>query len=149
GPAIWGLNAGLIAAYALWVRRLDRPTRPDAVLAVIYLAAIGIQLAHFTEEYRSGFQRELPGLFGYQWSDAQFLTFNLLWLAAFALSALGVWRGRKLAYLVLWFFALVGGIGNGIAHVGLALARGGYFPGLFTAPLMLAAGIVLVRRLVA
>ena len=45
-----------------------------------------------------------------------------------------------------WFWAILE-ICNGLAHVGLGLAAGGYFPGLATAPLLLAFGVYLVLRL--
>jgi hypothetical protein len=38
-------------------------------------------------------------------------------------------------------------LANGLGHIALAIAAGGYFPGLATAPLLLAAGTGLVVRL--
>jgi hypothetical protein len=83
-----------------------------AVLPV-YLLAIAVQCLHFTEEYVTGFQHQFPRLFGDDWSDARFVTFNMLWLAAFVLAALGVYRRVQLAYLIVLFLALIGGAGNG------------------------------------
>jgi hypothetical protein len=56
------------------------------------------------------------------------------------------WRsGRRL----VWFWALLE-LGNGFGHLVLALARGSYFPGAFTAPLLLVLAAcsmaLLVRR---
>jgi hypothetical protein len=38
-------------------------------------------------------------------------------------------------------------IANGVAHAGLAVAAGGYFPGLYTAPLLILAAAWLATRL--
>jgi hypothetical protein len=102
---------------------------------------------HFLEEYLTGFHRAFPSLFGYQWSEQRFVAFNLLWFAVFILAALGIYRRMAAAYLIVIFFALVAGIGNGIGHILLSLAEGGYFPGLGTSPLLLMVGIMLLRRL--
>ena len=67
-----------------------------------------------------------------------------------ALISLGIWcyfarlRGglpgsRGLA----WFWAVIE-ILNGLAHGALSLAAGGYFPGIATAPLLLASALVLI-----
>ena len=47
----------------------------------------------------------------------------------------------------IWFWALLE-TANGVGHIGLAAAAGGYFPGLATAPLLLGVGAWLVVRLV-
>jgi hypothetical protein len=141
------LNLGLVVSYGLWAT--DEPSRnaEAAPLLPVYLPAIAIQCLHFGEEYLTGFQREFPNFFGYQWTDRQFVTFNLLWLTIFVLAALGVYYRIRLAYLVVWFCALVGGIGNGIGHLALTLVLRRYFPGAVTAPLCLLVGIALVNRL--
>lgn len=51
--------------------------------------------------------------------------------------------GLRGARALAWLWAVLE-ILNGIAHFGLALAAGGYFPGVATAPLLLAAGAWLV-----
>ena len=64
-------------------------------------------------------------------------------IANTVLVAFGVWcwtvpvrSGWRSARGLAWFWALLE-LGNGIGHSTLALARGGYFPGVFTAPLLL------------
>ena len=52
----------------------------------------------------------------------------------------GAWRG------LAWFWALLEGA-NGAAHLALAVAAGGYFPGLATAPPLLALSVALALRL--
>ena len=47
-----------------------------------------------------------------------------------------VYSGWRSARGIVLFWTLLE-LGNGIGHLGLALSRGGYFPGLATAPLLL------------
>jgi uncharacterized protein with HXXEE motif len=91
--------------------------------------------------------RAFPGLLGYQWSDARFLAYNLVWIAAFAAAALGLRHDVALASLAAGFCVIGARVANGVGHVALALARWAYFPGLLTAPLCLAAGVVLLRSI--
>jgi hypothetical protein len=75
------------------------------------------------------------------------VAFNLIWFGVFAVSAAGIRSGNSLSYLFLIFFALAGGVGNGIAHLAFSVWRRRYFPGAVTAPLMLAVGLILLHRL--
>jgi hypothetical protein len=112
-----------------------------------YGAALVIFLLHASEEFLTGFQRRLPALVGEQWTDTQFLEFNSVWFVAFLVAGWGLRRRHPLAALIVLFFAVGGGVGNGIAHLVLAATRGGYFPGAWTAPLCLIVGIALLRQL--
>jgi hypothetical protein len=145
GSAAAGLGAGLVISYLLWIAARWK-NDPAAVLPMCLLA-IAVQCLHFTEEYLTGFQRQFPKLIGVEWSDARFVTFNMAWLAVFVLAALGVYRRAPLAYLPVLFLALAGGVANGAGHLILCAAQGGYFPGAFTAPLCLLAGIGLLVKL--
>jgi hypothetical protein len=82
------------------------------------------------------------------WPDSFFVIFNATWLCTWALTAAAILAGRssRLVATPVWFLAF-GAIANGIAHPLLSLAAGGYFPGLFTAPVLGVAGLVLLRRL--
>jgi hypothetical protein len=66
-----------------------------------------------------------------------FLIFNA------ALVTFGLWcwavpvrSGWHATRGLVWFWTILE-TGNGIGHLGLALSRGGYFPGVVTAPLLL------------
>jgi hypothetical protein len=145
GPAIIFLSGGLVVSYGVWITA--RWKNDAAAVLPVYLLAIAVQCLHFTEEYVTGFQHQFPELFGIHWSDARFVTFNMLWLAAFVLAGLGVYRRVPLAYLVVLFLALIGGVGNGVSHLILSAMSRGYFPGLITAPFCLLMGIILLRRI--
>jgi protein-S-isoprenylcysteine O-methyltransferase Ste14 len=145
GSATIFLNIGLVAAYFFW--RIGR-WRPDRkrVLAP-YLLCLGLFCGHFAEEYFTGFYRDFPALFGTEWSSQRFLVFNFIWLAAFMLSAIGVYFQQPAAYLLVIFLAVGGGIANGAGHIILSFVQDRYFPGTATAPLMLASGLFLLYRL--
>jgi len=145
GPAIVFLDIGLVIAFLVWVAQKKATAEPDIV--GLYLAAVSIQCIHFLEEYLTGIQTEFPKPFGYIWSDQQFVTLNLVWLAVFVVTGVGVHYKIRLSYLVVYYFAIIGGIANGLAHPLLSLMKGGYFPGLFTSPFVLIVGLALLRRL--
>jgi hypothetical protein len=70
-----------------------------------------------------------------------------------ALVLFGVWcyaarvhRGLPSARGLAWFWSLLE-LGNGISHSAFALARGGYFPGVATAPFLLGISVYLIARL--
>lgn len=65
-------------------------------------------------------------------------------VANLALIGFGIWcyvarvgPGRPSARVFAWFWAVLE-LANGFGHIGLAIAAGGYFPGLATAPLLIA-----------
>jgi Protein of unknown function with HXXEE motif len=146
GSAVILLSVGLVIAYLFWIAARWK-NDPAAVLPM-YLLAIAVQCLHFTEEFLTGFQRQFPRLMmGYEWSDGRFVAFNMAWLAVFVLAALGIYRRVPLAYLVVLFLALAGGVGNGTGHLLLSATQGRYFPGLATAPFCLLVGIGVLTKL--
>jgi protein-S-isoprenylcysteine O-methyltransferase Ste14 len=139
-----GLIVAMVVSYLLWLR-LPRIGGPGVVR--LYISAIVVQVAHFAEEYRSGFQRAFPELFGDSWSDARFIAFNLAWLGLFVAAAFAMRRGVRLSYLAAMFLAVGGGIGNGLSHLALTTARGAYFPGTLTAPLSVIVGVLMIAKM--
>lgn len=70
-----------------------------------------------------------------------------------AILAFGLWcwsvpirRRWPSARALAWGWAAVE-LGNGMVHAIMAVARGGYFPGVITAPLLIVAALVVARRL--
>jgi hypothetical protein len=117
-----------------------------------FLLLILTQAAHSVEEFAFRLYdvlapaRYVSGLFGID-RQVGFVLVNM------ALVLFGLWcwyarvrpqRGSARAFA--WFWALLE-IGNGCAHVALAIMAGGYFPGLATAPLLLLFGGWLAWRL--
>ena len=118
----------------------------------LFAALILAQAVHSIEEYRFrlydalaparyvsealGFDRGI----GFVVTNTALVSFGLwCWLTR-------VRPGRRSARAFAWFWAVIE-IANACAHGALALAAGGYFPGLATAPLLLAIGGALAWRL--
>lgn len=146
GRAVTGLVVALFVSYLLGFRPIPAGTLRAAAPA--YFAAVGAHVAHFIEEYRAGFYDAFPPVVGAApWSRESFLLFNLLWLLVFGMAAMGLLRDWQPAIVIALFLAIGGGLLNGVAHIVLAAAARGYFPGLYTAPLVLGAGSYLAYRL--
>jgi hypothetical protein len=127
---------------------VQRRTRLAFVLLLL------AQTAHSLEEYVTRLYDVFPparfvsGLF----DDDRRIGFAI---ANVLLIAFGIWcwafpvrRGWPSARGVAWFWAALE-IANGTIHSGLAVARAGYFPGVVTAPLLIATGAWLSKRLAA
>jgi hypothetical protein len=96
----------------------------------------------------TGFPQRFPALLGLApWSTAFFVSFNMFWIAIWSCSCWGATAGWRVALFPLWFLA-VAGLANGVAHPLLSVRAAGYFPGLFTSPVVGVAGFLLVRQLV-
>ena len=84
----------------------------------------------------TGFHERFPQMLGLPaWSGEFFVAFNLFWISVWVLSSIGVRTNFRPAFFPVWFFA-IGMAGNGFAHPALAIAAAGYFPGLFTSPVV-------------
>jgi hypothetical protein len=118
----------------------------------VFLALIASQAAHSVEEYVFRLfdvfapARFVSGLFSDNLARG-FAIGNVL------LVLFGVWcyavpvRGwRPSARAFAWFWALLE-LGNGIGHTTMAIVSGGYFPGVGTAPLLLAFSVALIGSL--
>lgn len=143
-PAMF-LSVALAVSYGLWTGSAWHVTPR---LKVAFGPGVLLFAAHVAEEFGTGLHVALPELFGRtRWTDEQYLVFNGTWLAAFGTAAVTVKVGRALPVLVILFFAVAGGIGNGVLHLLLVLQGGAYFPGAWTAPFCLIVGIWLLRLL--
>jgi len=139
----------IVAAVAILVAVADRARALEpARLRGPACAALAMHIAHCSEEYLTGFPRLFPPLLRLMpWSGEFFLGFNACWLAVWGLAAGAAWLGRLsvAARAALWMLALISLV-NMIAHPVLAIAAGGYFPGLVTSlPLGLAGAWLALR----
>jgi hypothetical protein len=147
GPAPLYILAALALALT-WRRRGYTQSRDDCD-RLIDLVVLGIaaQCLHFTEEFVTGFHVRAPRVLGLvPWSSEFFVTFNLVWLAVWTVSLVGIRHRIQAAWFPVWFFALAM-TGNGVAHPLLSVATGGYFPGLYTSPVVGGIGLALLSRL--
>jgi hypothetical protein len=118
-----------------------------------FLALILAQAAHSTEEYVFRLYDHLPPAravseaLGFD-RAAGFAVVNTL-LGGLGLLCWFVWvrPARRPAWAVAFAWALLETL-NGLGHFALAYAAGGYFPGLYTAPLLLLLGLWLLAQLV-
>lgn len=123
----------------------------DRHARVAFLLLVLAQAAHSIEEYAFRLwevlapARLVSGLIGLD-PAAGFAIVNT------ALFAFGLWchavpvRRSSSGRAFAWAWTIVEAA-NGCGHVALAVAAGGYFPGLYTAPLLLAASGLLAWRL--
>ena len=148
-PSIFILGLAALAAMLL-VRSHPSPPenvaeRHAAARALVF--AVAVQGIHFAEEVATGFHERFPALFGLPAMPLSiFVVFNLAWLGIWVASVPGLRSERPAAFFAAWFLAIAGML-NGIAHPLLAIAVGGYFPGLVTSPFIGAVSIWLWRRL--
>ncbi len=130
------LGLAALAALFLAMSRESPPKkeaeRRDAARALAL--AISVQGIHFAEETATGFHERFPALFGLpSMPFSFFVLFNLTWIGIWAASVPGLRSARPAAFFAAWFLAIAGML-NGIAHPLLAVAAGGYFPGLASSP---------------
>jgi hypothetical protein len=109
---------------------------------LVFLFLILAQVAHSVEEYFTRLYevfapaRLVSSLVSHDLAVG-FLVVNAT-LVTFALWcwAVPVRSGWHIARGLVWFWTILE-LGNGMGHSALALMRGGYFPGVVTAPLLL------------
>ena len=124
----------------------------DARSRAAFLALIAAQALHSAEEYWFRLYDVLaPARILSEAIGPDRATGFLIGNAALLIVALGSYfasirSGHKTALGLAWFWALVESA-NGLNHVALALMAGAYFPGVATAPLLLAAAGLLAVRL--
>jgi uncharacterized protein with HXXEE motif len=143
-----GTSALAVAAVVAFLLTLIRqapkpdPQRRDRVINLL-LIGISLQCLHFLEEFVTRFNVRFPQELGLPaWSGEFFVAFNLCWTAVWILSAVGLRYNWRLAHFAVWFF-IVAMLLNGVAHPVLAIAVGGYFPGLWTSWLVGFIGVIL------
>lgn len=90
---------------------------------------------------------QFPALFGLDAMPLSvFVLFNVTWIAIWIVSIPLLRSACRPAFFAAWFLAIAAML-NGLAHPLLAIASGGYFPGLVTSPFIGLAGVYLWRRL--
>lgn len=117
-----------------------------------FLALVLAQAAHSVEEYVFRLYEVFsPARFvsGLLTDDLPvgFAIFNV----AFVLFGLWCWAavvqaGKSFARVLAWSWGVLE-FGNGVGHSVLALERGGYFPGLATAPILIAVSVWLALEM--
>lgn len=143
-----GLTVAALVALSLSTSR-GMPAAVVAPVQRLTLLGVVIHGGHFAEEYVTGFYRRFPELLGLvSWPASFFVGFNVAWMTIWLCCIPALRRFPRAAGLPVWFLAIASAA-NGVVHPLLALATGGYFPGLWTSPLTGLLGLVLLRTLLA
>lgn len=148
-PSILALGLAALAAALLARSRKSPPENVEERLtaARALAVAVGVQSVHFAEEAATGFHERLGPLLGLPGMPLSlFVVFNLTWIGIWIASVPGLRSARTGAFFAAWFLAIAGML-NGIAHPLLAIAAGGYFPGLVSSPFIGMASVWLWLRL--
>jgi Protein of unknown function with HXXEE motif len=147
---IIGTSGLTIAVAASSLLAISRPRVSAFALPRVRRLAIAgllLQTCHFAEEYWSHFYVRFPEFLGLTpWSSTFFVAFNLVWIAIWSLSIAFIGRYPRLGIFPIWFLAIASAV-NGVVHPILSLAVSGYFPGLWTSPLVGILGGILLRTL--
>ena len=148
-PSLFVLGLAAFAALHLVSSRRSPPENmAERLGAARALAlAVGVQSVHFAEEAATGFYERFPALLGLPGMPLSFFViFNMTWLVIWVASVPGLRSARAAAFFAAWFLAIAGMV-NLIAHPLLAIAAGGYFPGLVSSPFIGGASVWLWHRL--
>jgi hypothetical protein len=124
----------------------------DARTKFAFLTLIVIQAMHSAEEYLT----RLYEVFGPARFVSSLVSDDLstgFLIANIALVLFGIWcyvdrvrPGHRAASAWIWPWIIIEAA-NGIGHSLLALSRGGYFPGVITAPVLLVNSLYLAQRI--
>ena len=139
---------GVIISFLIYLKTYSHSDPIPGTLLPIYLLALAIQFIHFTEEYLTDFIIELPKLMGSDPYSLDFwIVFNMIAYSIFVLGGIIIFKKKRELMIIPIFFILVGVVFNGIAHIGLAIYKGGYFPGLYSALVYVMISPVIINRL--
>ncbi len=147
-------GAGIVAFIGWGLTTYQNPVESSNVIN-LYLLAVAIQTIHMGEEYLGRFGPRFSDQFAGEpgtWTEAEFLvTFVFAGLALWIFAAVAMSSKipivNALGNYFAWFYALGAGLLNAIAHFVFPVVVGGYFPGLYTAPLHLIMSLILIRAL--
>ncbi len=149
GLFILGLAA--VVAYVGWLLTSFRNPIESQQVVYVYLLAVSVQVIHLGEEYLFGFAPRFSSLFNTNiiWSERSFLSvfvfgFVPLWILAALAMLSRIPILRDFGNYFAWFYALGAGLINAIAHFVFPILAGGYYPGLYTAPLHLIMSIFVI-----
>jgi len=142
-----GLTLAAIAAVALTFNRGVVASEHVPRIRRVAAVAVLFQLGHFAEESSRQFPVRFPEVVGLTpWPREFFVAFNLTWLVVWVLAIVGIARLPRVGAFPLWFLAIAC-VANGVIHPILSLAVAGYFPGLWSSPLVGILGVGLFRSL--
>lgn len=148
----WTFVPGMIIAYACHLASTARHPSDASRVLPIYLVALACQFIHFAEEFQGGFHRRwTEEIFGAPAMSAEFFVWaNMASYALFVLAAVAVYVEVpvRLPMLIMWFFTIMGVLGNAVSHAVYSILTGDLgFPGFYTSLVYWIIGPVLIHRL--
>lgn len=142
----FGLSLAAMASLYLAFRRNTIKKSHHKRLVQLVVLGTFFHLIHFAEETLTGFYTAFPEFLNLApWPVSFFVTFNLICVALW-LTCIPFIKNHQTALAPIWFLSIASTI-NLIAHPLLSLAVGGYFPGLYSSPLVGILGITLAKTL--
>lgn len=148
----WTFIPSMVIAYVCHLASTARrPTNASRVLP-IYLVALAWQFVHFAEEFQGGFHRRwTEEIFGAPAMSAEFFVWaNMASYAVFTLAAVAVYVRVpvRVPMLIIWFFTIMGVLGNAVGHAVYSILTGDLgFPGFYTSLAYWVIGPILIHRL--
>jgi len=143
-----GLSLAAVAALFLSTSRHSISAADLPSVRRLAIFGVGLQMAHFAEETWTQFYVRFPELLGLaRWSEVFFVSFNLAWAFIWVVSIALLKTYPRAAVFPIWFLG-VASAANGVVHPALSLVTSGYFPGLWSSPLVGILGVALLRALV-
>jgi len=142
-----GLTVAAIISMLLAVSRRSISALELPLVRRLTVLGVLLHVCHFSEEYWSQFYVRFPELLGLRtWSATFFAVFNLTWVTVWlgCVALLGSYP--RMAVFPIWFLGIASAA-NGVVHPLLSLTTRGYFPGLWSSPLVGILGFVLLRAL--
>lgn len=124
----------------------------DARAQMAFGVLVVAQLAHSIEEYVFrlfdvfGPTRVISGLFSRDLATGFAVANGGILLLGLWCYLVPVRSGRSPGRAIAWAWTVIE-FANGVGHILFAVARGGYFPGVGTAPLLIGGSMYLARRL--
>lgn len=146
----WTFIPAMIIAGSLHLASTARAVPDPERVLPIYLVALAWQFLHFAEEYTGRFWARWPEeIFSAPAMSPEFFIWaNMLSYAGFAIGAIALFAGWRVPLLIVWFFTIMGVMGNAIGHPIYALISGDpTFPGTVTSLAYWIIGPVLILRL--
>ena len=142
-----GLTVALVISALLTVfRNGGSDFATHRISRLIWIAAL-LHTIHFTEETLTGFYQRFPELLGLTpWPVSFFVVFNACWVILWII-CIPLLKTHRTARVPIWFLGISSAI-NAIAHPIMSIITGGYFPGLWTSPVVGILGFILLRALV-
>ena len=142
-----GLTVAAIISMLLAVSRGSISTSKVPGVKRLTLLGVLLHVCHFGEEYWTQYYIRFPEFLGLRpWSATFFAVFNLAWVTVW-LGCIALLRSfPRLAIFPIWFLGIASAA-NGVYHPLLSLTKRGYFPGLWTSPVVGILGVVLLHTL--